>query len=62
VRDNIRLMAETGWSIRATSHSDRMREALGLRPLTRPNSEEIRQILREAGLEEILHLQKDPQA
>ena len=62
VRENIRLMAETGWSIRATSHSDRMREALGLRPLKRPNSEEIRQILREAGLEEILELHKDPQA
>jgi heterodisulfide reductase subunit C len=56
LRENIRLMAETGWSVRATSHSDRVRRELGLRPLKRPNVKEIRSILEEAGLAEILEL------
>ncbi|MBN2554157.1 MAG: 4Fe-4S dicluster domain-containing protein [Spirochaetales bacterium] len=56
LKDNIRLMAETGWSVRATSHSDRVREQLGLKPLKRPDTHEIRSILCEAGLEEILEL------
>jgi heterodisulfide reductase subunit C len=56
LRDTILLMAKTGWSVRATAHSDRVREELGLKPLKRPNSEEIRMILREAGLGEILPL------
>ena len=56
LKDNIRLMAETGWSVRATSHSDRVREQLGLKPLKRPDAHEIRSILCEAGLEEILEL------
>jgi heterodisulfide reductase subunit C len=56
LKDNIKLMAETGWSVRATSHSDRVREQLGLKPLKRPDAHEIRSILCEAGLEEILEL------
>ena len=56
LKENIKLMAETGWSVRATSHSDRIREQLGLKPLKRPDSAEIRSILCEAGLEEILDL------
>jgi heterodisulfide reductase subunit C len=56
LRDTILLMAKTGWSVKATEHSDRVREELGLKPLKRPNSEEIRMILREAGLGEILPL------
>jgi heterodisulfide reductase subunit C len=56
MRQNIKLMAETGWSVRATPHSDRLREQLGLKPLKHPDAEEIRGILREAGLGEILDL------
>jgi heterodisulfide reductase subunit C len=56
LKENIKLMAETGWSVRATSHSDRIREQLGLKPLRRPNAAEIRSILRETGLGEILEL------
>lgn len=56
LKENIKLMAETGWSVRATSHSDRVREQLGLKPLKKPDTEEIRSILCEAGLEEILEL------
>ena len=56
LKENIKLMAETGWSVRATSHSDRIREELGLKPLKRPDTAEIRSILCEAGLEEILDL------
>lgn len=56
LKENIKLMAETGWSVRATSHSDRIREQLGLKPLKRPNTAEIRSILRETGLDEILEL------
>ncbi len=56
LKENIKLMAETGWSIRATSHSDRIREQLGLKPLKRPNTAEIRSILSETGLDEILEL------
>ncbi len=56
LKENIKLMAETGWSVKATSHSDRIREQLGLKPLKRPDTEEIRSILCEAGLEEILDL------
>ena len=54
LRDTILLMAETGWSVRATPRSDRVRGELGLKALKRPNSDEIRAILREAGLGEIL--------
>jgi heterodisulfide reductase subunit C len=56
LRENIKLMAETGWSVRATSHSDRIRGELGLKPLKHPDTAEIRSILCEAGLEEILDL------
>jgi heterodisulfide reductase subunit C len=56
LKENIRLMAETGWSIKATAHSDRVRQQLGLNPLKRPDAAEIRSILCEAGLEEILEL------
>jgi heterodisulfide reductase subunit C len=56
LKENIKLMAETGWSVKATSHSDRIREQLGLKPLKRPDTEGIRSILCEAGLEEILDL------
>jgi heterodisulfide reductase subunit C len=56
LKENIKLMAETGWSVRATSHSDRIREQLQLRPLKHPDTAEIRSILCEAGLEEILDL------
>ena len=56
LKENVRLMAETGWSVRATSHSDRIREQLGLKPLKHPDTTEIRSILCEAGLEEILDL------
>ena len=56
LKENIKLMAETGWSVRATSHSDRIRGELGLKPLKHPDTEEIRSILCEAGLEEILDL------
>jgi heterodisulfide reductase subunit C len=56
LKEHIKLMAETGWSVRATSHSDRVRRELGLKPLKRPNAVEIRSILTEAGLAEILEL------
>ena len=56
LRDTIMLMAGTGWSVRATPHTERLRGELGLRPLKRPNAEEIRSILREAGLGEILEI------
>ena len=56
LKENIKLMAETGWSVRATSHSDRISEQLGLKPLKRPDTDEIRSILRETGLDEILEL------
>ena len=56
LREGIKLMAETGWSIQATPRSDRIREELGLIPLKRPNSDEIKQIFREAGLDKILDL------
>jgi len=56
LRDTIGLMASTGWSVRATPRTDRVREGLGLKPLQRPNSDEIRMILREAGLGEILEI------
>jgi heterodisulfide reductase subunit C len=56
LKENIKLMAETGWSVKATSHSDRIREQLGLKPLKHPDTAEIRSILCEAGLEEILDL------
>jgi heterodisulfide reductase subunit C len=56
LKENIKLMAETGWSVKATSHSDRIREQLGLKPLKRPDTAEIRSILCEAGLEDILDL------
>jgi hypothetical protein len=51
-------MAGTGWSVRATPHTERLRAQLGLKPLKRPNAEEIRAILREAGLGEILELRE----
>jgi len=44
LKNHIELMAENGWSVRATSHSDRVRRELGLRPLKRPNTGEIRSI------------------
>ncbi|HOY61948.1 MAG TPA: 4Fe-4S dicluster domain-containing protein [bacterium] len=50
------LMAETGWSIQATPRSDRVRTELGLAPLKRPDTAEIRKIFKEAGLDEILDL------
>jgi heterodisulfide reductase subunit C len=56
LKENVQLMARTGWSVRATAHSDRVRRELGLRPLQRPNDEEIRGILRAAGLDQILEL------
>lgn len=56
LKENVKLMAETGWSVKATSHSDRIREQLGLKPLKHPDTAEIRSILCEAGLEEILDL------
>jgi len=56
LKENIKLMAETGCSVKATSHSDRIREQLGLKPLKHPDTAEIRSILCEAGLEEILDL------
>ena len=56
LRDQVALMAETGWSIQATSRSDRIREEIGLAPLKKPDAEGIRQILSEAGLDEILEL------
>lgn len=56
MREGIKLMAETGWSIQASQHADRVREELGLKPLKRPDVSEIRKIFREAGLDEILEL------
>ena len=56
LRDGVRLMAETGWSVPAPPRADRRRQELGLRPLKRPDAEEIRVIFREAGLDEILDL------
>ena len=56
LREAIKLIAETGWSVQATAHSDRVRGELGLKPLKRPNTDEIKQIFREAGLDEILDL------
>ena len=56
LREGIKLMAETGWSIQATPRADRIREELGLKPLKRPDAQEIREIFREAGLDRILDL------
>jgi heterodisulfide reductase subunit C len=56
MREGIRLMAETGWSIPAPPRADRVRKELGLKPLKRPNTEEIRAIFREAGLDDLLDL------
>ncbi len=54
LREQIGLLLETGWSIQATSRADRIRKELGLKPLKRPDTSEISQILREAGLDKIL--------
>ena len=56
LKAGVRLMAETGWSVPAPPRADRVREELGLQPLKRPDTEEIRAIFREAGLDEILDL------
>jgi len=56
LRDAILLMAGTGRSVRATAHTGRLRAALGLMPLPAPNGEEIREILRGAGLGEIVEI------
>ncbi len=50
----IRLIAETGRSIKSTAHTVRVREELGLKALEQPDTEEIRNILREAGLKGML--------
>jgi len=58
LRAGVELMAEIGWSVQATPRSDRMREEIGLRPLKKPNTEEIREIFREAGLDKILEIEE----
>jgi heterodisulfide reductase subunit C len=56
LREGIKRMIETGWSIPAGDRSDRIRQELGLKPLKRPDTEEICAILREAGLGEIVDM------
>lgn len=56
LRESIKLMDETGWSVQATSRSNRVREELGLKPLERPKVKDIQEIFREAGLDKILDL------
>ncbi len=57
LKSGIKLMIETGWSIQATQRSDRIREELGLNRLEKPNTDEIRRIFSEAGLDTILELE-----
>jgi len=56
LREMIELMSRTGWSVKTSSHAEEIRETLGLRPLQRPDIEEIRTILRDAGLGGIMDL------
>ena len=56
LREGIRLMAETGWSVQATSHARRIREEIGLKSLEQPKVKDIQDIFREAGLFDILDL------
>jgi heterodisulfide reductase subunit C len=56
MREGLKLMAETGWSVPAPPRADRVRGELGLKPLKKPDTEEIRAIFREAGLDGILDL------
>ena len=50
-------MTKTGWSIPATERSNRIREELGLKPLKKPDTGEINEILLEAGLGDIVDIQ-----
>jgi heterodisulfide reductase subunit C len=56
LREGVRLMIETGWSIPAPDRANRVRQELGLKPLKRPNTKEIGEILEEAGLGEIMDM------
>jgi heterodisulfide reductase subunit C len=56
LRQGVELMIKTGWSIPATDRSNRIRQELGLRPLKRPDTGEITEILREAGLDDIVDM------
>ncbi len=57
LREGLKILARTGRQVKATSSSERIRRETGLAPLTTPDSSEIRQLLREAGLGEILELE-----
>jgi heterodisulfide reductase subunit C len=57
LRAGIKLMSETGWAIPATSSAARVREELGLNPLKQPDTNEIKKIFCEAGLDKILELE-----
>lgn len=54
MREGMKLMAETGWSVQATPRADRIREELGLKPLEKPKVSDIQEIFEEVGLFEIL--------
>jgi heterodisulfide reductase subunit C len=56
LRQGVELMTKTGWSIPATDRSNRIRKELGLKPLKRPDTGEINEILREAGLGDIVDM------
>ncbi|KPJ88131.1 MAG: hypothetical protein AMS17_06485 [Spirochaetes bacterium DG_61] len=54
LRKGIKLLVETGWFVPTTDRSYRVRQGLGLKPLKRPDTQEISEILREAGLDEVV--------
>ena len=56
LRQGVELMTKTGWSIPATDRSNRIRKELGLGPLKKPDTGEINEILREAGLGDIVDM------
>ena len=56
LRAGIRLLAETGWAIQATSRTNRLRRELGLAPLRKRDAGAIRRVLHEAGIDEVLEL------
>ncbi|TFG62699.1 MAG: hypothetical protein E4H36_07385 [Spirochaetales bacterium] len=57
LRSSIMMMIETGRPIQSNSRSERIRGELGLKPLTKPDTKEIREILLDAGLGKILDIQ-----
>jgi len=56
LRGSVMSMIETGRPIPTNSRTERVRKELGLEPLQEPETEEIRQVLLDAGLGEILDI------